>query len=695
MRMSVLLVCLALCFALPLAAQESEFPTLAALEQLEIPFYDYADMLRRLSGFNPTYSLPTAAPDYQIGDRWAFTVPANDLGENEAVITELRGMTAYVLIWVGDSADYSRKHAQTLAERVERKILIPLQQLFDAVEPPGVDADPRLTVVMIDNPDFSKTGIFPRGHTVPSALAQTSNQREMMLINIAHEDRFDLNEELMDEVIAHEYQHILLHHRDIDEEHWLNEALSGFAEHYTSGAGSGYDSVYWLADLFLEAPNTGLTNLYSVEDVSAKYGAGALFTIFLAQQYGKEILAKLYAEDLNGWRGVDKVLRESAGLSADEVFADWVLANFYLDADRGFGYRDLDEFQIPPKPIAVLSSFPSLHRGRLPQYSTDYLAVNTRGADHLSLNLTQAPAARLIDIAPYEGDHFYYAVIEDSSNSRLTREINLATSGQIWLEYRIWYDLEAHYEYGYVEVSADGGASWQILAGEHTEDRSLYERFYDDGYTGRSDGWLHERIDLSRYSGEKILLRFEVYSDIIKTYRGLAIDDLRIDAIDYHDGFETADDAWIEEGWIRTDNRLPQRTWLQVVQENDEGLHLSRQLLTSAGELEFGLRPGVSQALVAISPVVPYTSLESEYTLEVNLLDDAGALMKAALSCQVTTTAALNFRDAPGGRKIGLLQMGTAVYALDSRDGWFNVENDGLPGWIHGDYVRTEGNCDF
>lgn len=695
MQMRMLLVCLALCVALPLSAQESDFPTLDALEQLEIPFYDYADMLRRLSRFNPSYSLPTKAPDYQIGDRWTFSVPANDSGENKAEIAELRGMTENVLIWVGDSAAYSLNHAQALAERVERKILLPLQQVFDAVELPGVDADPRLTIVMIDNPDYAKTGIFPRGHTVPRALADQSNQREMMLINIAHEDRFDLNEELMDEVIAHEYQHILLHHRDIDEEHWLNEALSGFAEHHTSGAGSGYDSVYWLADLFLEAPNTGLTNLYSVDDVSAKYGAGALFAIYLAQQFGEEILAQLHAEELNGWRGVDKALRENAGLSADEVFADWVLANFYLDADRGFGYRVLDEFQIPPKPIATFGSFPGSHRARLPQYSTDYLAVNTRGADRLSLKLTQAPVASLIDIAPFEGDHVYYAVIQDSSNSRLTREIDLATAGPIWLEYRIWYDLKAHYEYGYVEVSTDGGANWQILAGEYTADQSLYGRFYDDGYTGRSDGWLQERIDLSRYSGSKILLRFEVYSDIVKTYHGLAIDDMRIDAIDYHDGFETAGSAWIEEGWIRTDNRLPQRTWLQVVQENDEGLHPSRYLMTSSGAVEVELKPGASRALVAISPIVPYTSLESEYTLEVNLLDDAGRLMTAAQDCQVRTTAALNFRDAPGGRKIGLLQMGTAVYALGRRAGWFEVAYDGASGWVHGDYVTTKGNCDF
>ena len=41
-------------------------------------------------------------------------------------------------------------------------------------------------------------------------------------------------------------------------------------------------------------------------------------------------------------------------------------------------------------------------------------------------------------------------------------------------------------------------------------------------------------------------------------YRGMAIDELRIRAIDYHENFESPDDGWVAEGWLFTDNRLPQ-----------------------------------------------------------------------------------------------------------------------------------------
>ena len=118
----------------------------------------------------------------------------------------------------------------------------------------------------------------------------------------------------------------------------------------------------------------------------------------------------------------------------------------------------------------------------------------------------------------------------------------------LWLEFQIWHDLEEHLEYAYVEASIDGGETWHILKGQHTQDKRG-KRFYADGYTGDSGGWLQERINLSDYEGRRILLRFEVYSERETNFRGLAIDDLRIDAIGLRDGFEEANDAWLAEGW--------------------------------------------------------------------------------------------------------------------------------------------------
>ena len=126
---------------------------------------------------------------------------------------------------------------------------------------------------------------------------------------------------------------------------------------------------------------------------------------------------------------------------------------------------------------------------------------------------------------------------------------------------------------------------------------------------------------------------------------------MRIETIGFHDSFESPDDGWIAEGWIRTDNRLPNNTWLQVAQGTHDGIEVSRSLISGSGDLSVDILPGVSQVLVAVSPVVPQTSLPTEYKLEMNLLNAAGEIMAVSRECTVTTTHVLNYRDAPKWRQ--------------------------------------------
>ena len=145
-----------------------------------------------------------------------------------------------------------------------------------------------------------------------------------------------------------------------------------------------------------------------------------------------------------------------------------------------------------------------------------------------------------------------------------------------------------------------------------------------------------------------------------------------------HDGFEEANDAWQAEGWVRTDNRLPQQTWLQVVQETPDGIaYVTRSLMTESGEILVDLQPDAWAAHIAISPIVPRSSLNTDYSLEVRLFDVEGAPMTTAIECRVTTTHGLNHRAVPNGKKIGLLPQGATVTALDRRQGWYRVAYDG------------------
>ncbi|MCB9160169.1 MAG: immune inhibitor A [Caldilineaceae bacterium] len=66
-----------------------------------------------------------------------------------------------------------------------------------------------------------------------------------------------------------------------------------------------------------------------------------------------------------------------------------------------------------------------------------------------------------------------------------------------------------------------------------------------------------EQFDLSAYAGEQVQVRFEYVTDDAVTKSGWFIDDIAIPAIDYATDFEQGADGWESEGWLLTDNRLP------------------------------------------------------------------------------------------------------------------------------------------
>ncbi len=62
-------------------------------------------------------------------------------------------------------------------------------------------------------------------------------------------------------------------------------------------------------------------------------------------------------------------------------------------------------------------------------------------------------------------------------------------------------------------------------------------------------------------------------------------------------------------------------------------------------------------------------------------------------SCQVTMTDFLNFRETPEGRILDTLSAGTTLPALGRAPNWYQLDNNGLAGWVNDVYVSTVGDC--
>lgn len=100
----------------------------------------------------------------------------------------------------------------------------------------------------------------------------------------------------------------------------------------------------------------------------------------------------------------------------------------------------------------------------------------------------------------------------DSYSALEAPPIKVPEDGQAYLQFVHWYNIETNWDYGYVWISDDDGASWYLM----------------DYYTGTSGGWVHEEIDLNQFAGKTIRISFDLETDFSVVRDGWYLDDVRI-----------------------------------------------------------------------------------------------------------------------------------------------------------------------
>ena len=548
--------------------------SVAALATNAVPVRDLRSLAIRLRGVRPDVPsvISTVSPDYELGTLRAFKIHNDDTQEILTVEAELRYKTEHLYMWVERGVDIDPSRLEGAADTFESQIY-PLNRAFFGSEwTPGVDGDPHLSVLHARQIGAGVAGYFWSVDEYPAEIRPDSNQMEMFYINA---DNANVGSAYYLGTLAHEFQHMIHWYQDRNEETWLNEGMSELAALINDFDPGGKDFA-WSA-----RPDTQLNTWSDDEARSAHYGAAYLFATYLLDRFGETLTQAVVTHPANGIASVDAVLAANdTGLAFTDVFADWVVAAYLDDpelADGHFGYEMID----PPQPVLDQEHlrFPIERAAQVSQYGVDYVYVEG-GAD-LTLDFYGETRARLLDTQPHSGDYFWYANRGDDSDMRLTQAFDLSEMTQATLSFWTWYDIEADWDYGYVTVSNDDGATWQILRGPATTDSNPNGNSYGWGYTGRSDdgpAWSQQQIDLSPYAGQQLLIRFEHVTDDALNFPGWVIDDVALTAsgpdgagLDYRDDTENGDGGWQAEGFVRINNFVPQRYLLQLITFGSEG----------------------------------------------------------------------------------------------------------------------------
>jgi len=590
--------------AASVASLDDPFPTMSAIQQSTMPVADRYDLAARFYGVTEVAPPPTTPAQWQVGAEQPFYVSATATQDVRQIPAQLLALGAHVLVWGESALSLPRDSAQGFADRFDRQVYEAVTSFWGIAPLPGIDGDSRIHVLFTEQMPPGVAGYFSAQHTYPQAILSTSNQHEMIILGAGAVGGLDSAEAIS--IAAHEFQHLLRHQQDANETIWVDEGFSGLTQ-----SALGFDTLQPWTRTFALHPQTQLNAWGTGDNRLAEYGAGFLFSLYFYERYGVEGLRLLSQQEADGLAGVDAALAALDGRSADDFFADWVLAN--LLRDHGLlGYRDLP--QMPPILPRRVAALPYRFSTEERPYSTAYyeLPITDRP---LTVTLDLPESIPLIDFAPASGDWMWYSQRGDDSNPRLTRAFDLRGVQTATLTYRIWYELEEGWDYGYVSISADGGSTWEVQRTPQMTDDDPNRRAYAPGYTGRSLFWRAESLNLDAYAGAPILVRFEMVTDDAINQPGMALDDVRLEAVGYAADFEAGGGGWQAEGWIRTDNRLPPRAWVQAVWVREEQPVVTSWLLEGDRSLTLEPVPGSERLLLVISPLAPLTTEQVPYTL--------------------------------------------------------------------------------
>ena len=599
--------------------------TVDLLASAIVPVRDLHDLAIRLLGLpaeTPRTINPDGSPDYEVGTRRVFHASNLDTFKQFEVDAVLEYKTEHVYMWVEEGVNFNQRDLVAAAELFEEHTYPTDRAFFGSEWTPGVDGDPHVSILNATNLGSTLAGYYSSASEFVSAVRSDSNEMEMFYINL---DTTAINGDYYNGVLAHEFQHMIHWYNDRNEETWLNEGFSELAMRLNGMTVGGAD---WE---FAMAPDTQINSWPEGVGVSGPYYGGAyLFTSYFLDRFGSEATQGLVSHPENGLAAVDEVLADlGAGMTHADFFADWIVANILDDPnveDGRYYYEDIDLFPFEITATYDRYDYPVSVITNVHQYGTDY--VELRGREPMTVRFVGSTQVGLMDTVAHSGRYLWWSNRGDDSDIMLTRAFDLSDVDEATLEYWTWHDLEEDWDYAYVEISIDGGESWEILTTPSGTRENPNGNSFGFAYTGRSGGatptWIQEQVDLSPYAGEEVLIRFEMITDDAVNRPGFALDDVAIPEIGYFSDFEEDGGGWEAAGFVRHANVLPQRWLVQLVLFGPETTVQRLELAEDqTGEWQVPLDGATRRAILTISGLAPVTTELASYSYEIGT-DDSG-----------------------------------------------------------------------
>ena len=353
---------------------------------------------------------------------------------------------------------------------------------------------------------------------------------------------------------------------------WSHRWYAYFSANGPDGAGPGGlggarvgNSDYWIGDYTVEPENGGVG--------------------VFSHEFGHDLgLPDLY--DTSGNTG-----------GAENSTGFWTL---YSSGSYGNSGKPADGIGTKPIHMSALeklmlgwSNYQVVDYGEHKKVDMGPAEYNTTKAQQLLVLLPDKEVSTVIG-TPNTGGWFYHSGSGNDLDNTMTREVTLP-AGTVSLSMMARYQIETCWDYAYVQVSTDGGATFtNIETSASTNDNENGQNF-GFGITGTSGqakecdvfgspSWVPVTADLSAYAGQTVQFRLRYWTDGAAVGDGFGVDDIQITG-QAADGGET-DPGWTFAGFTRTTGTIVQSFMNMYIAENRTYWGYDKSLKT--GPYNFG-----------------------------------------------------------------------------------------------------------
>lgn len=164
---------------------------------------------------------------------------------------------------------------------------------------------------------------------------------------------------------------------------------------------------------------------------------------------------------------------------------------------------------------------------------TQLRSASLPGSD-LQAILINLPNQEFKSNNPIGGSYEFSGGRASEIDNSMVLKLDLTGKSDVKLSYDLWFNIEDGWDAGFVQVSEDG-VTWKSLSTPYTktfENKGGYPTIMDSlpGYSGSSNGWVKENIDLSAYAGKNISVRLRYATDWVTELDGMYVDNIIVTA---------------------------------------------------------------------------------------------------------------------------------------------------------------------